>query len=142
MKDKKYELLFNKISKASEIKNYFDVVLMIMSYSQQIKILHWQTNSYAQHKAFDGVYEAILDSMDTFVEVMQGKYGRFNIDSNNTIKLDNYASVNIVDFNNKFTNYLVNVLPTYFDSKDTELLNIRDEMLQEVNQLKYLLTLG
>ena len=39
-------------------------------------------------------------------------------------------------------NYLINELPTMLDTKkDTDLLNIRDEILSSVNQTKYLLTL-
>ena len=39
-------------------------------------------------------------------------------------------------------NYLINELPTMLDAKkDTDLLNIRDEILGSVNQTKYLLTL-
>jgi hypothetical protein len=39
-------------------------------------------------------------------------------------------------------NYLINELPTMLDAKkDTDLLNIRDEILASVNQTKYLLTL-
>jgi hypothetical protein len=39
-------------------------------------------------------------------------------------------------------NYLINELPTMLDpKKDTDLLNIRDEILASVNQTKYLLTL-
>jgi hypothetical protein len=39
-------------------------------------------------------------------------------------------------------NYLINELPTMLDSaKDTDLLNIRDEILGSVNKTKYLLTL-
>jgi hypothetical protein len=37
---------------------------------------------------------------------------------------------------------LVNDVPTMLDAKkDTDLLNIRDEMLADVNKTKYLLTL-
>jgi hypothetical protein len=39
-------------------------------------------------------------------------------------------------------NYLINELPMMLDSnKDTDLLNIRDEILGSVNKTKYLLTL-
>jgi hypothetical protein len=38
--------------------------------------------------------------------------------------------------------YFINELPTMLNAKtDTDLLNIRDEMLASVNQTKYLLTL-
>jgi len=36
---------------------------------------HWQTRSYANHKALAKYYEAIPDLVDTLVESWMGKYG-------------------------------------------------------------------
>jgi hypothetical protein len=43
---------------------------------------------------------------------------------------------------NSFEDYLMNELPKEIDDSQTELLNIRDEMLGVVQQTKYLLTLS
>ena len=43
---------------------------------QQIKLLHWQTKSYARHKAYDDIYHSLGDLVDKFVEMYMGKYGR------------------------------------------------------------------
>ena len=36
---------------------------------------HWQTRSYANHKALGKYYEAIPDLVDTLIESYMGKYG-------------------------------------------------------------------
>jgi hypothetical protein len=43
---------------------------------------------------------------------------------------------------NSFEDYLMNELPKEIDESQTQLLNIRDEMLGVVQQTKYLLTLS
>jgi len=43
---------------------------------------------------------------------------------------------------NSFEDYLMNELPKEIDESQTELLNIRDEMLGVVQRTKYLLTLS
>jgi hypothetical protein len=47
-----------------------------------------------------------------------------------------------MDFMNQIAAYLIDELPAMLDPrKDTDLLNLRDEMLGSVNKTKYLLTL-
>lgn len=118
----------------------FSAILTMLTYRQQFKINHWQTEAYAQHMAFDKIYDSLDDSIDTFVEVIQGKYGRFKVGAA-SIPLVDLSSLDPIAHATSFADYLVETLPTFVQPKDTELLNIRDEMLAQVNQLKYLLTL-
>jgi len=46
---------------------------------EQIKIYHWQTMTYARHKATDDVLKELDENIDMFVEVYMGKYGRPNM---------------------------------------------------------------
>ena len=106
----------------------------------QLKVYHWQTQSYAQHQAFGSTYDTLNELIDTFIEVYTGKYG--NVKSKITYKfeLESYDEnfMNFVDSCVKFLSNLQNEL----DSADTDLLNIKDEMLAEINKLKYLLSLN
>ena len=116
-------------------------ILELLSFQMQIKILHWQTTSYAQHMAFGGIYDFLNDAIDKFVEVYQGKYGRIKF-GETEIEFDNIINVNIKKFVSDFESYLTGKLPTVVDTtSDTDLLNLRDEILSETKKLKYLLTL-
>ena len=42
----------------------------------QFHIWHLQTESFAQHKLFQELYEGVLDLADSILEQYQGKYGR------------------------------------------------------------------
>lgn len=106
---------------------------------QQFRILHWETKSYARHSAYGQIYGTFDGLIDTFMETHMGKYGRPKFDSLN-IELQSMKNVKINDFLDNSIMFLNN-LSQKLSEKDTDLLNIRDEMLGEINKLKYLLTL-
>jgi hypothetical protein len=109
---------------------------------EQIKLYHWQTKSYARHKATDGVIDALDKNIDKFVEVYMGKYGRPKMTPrNNTIKIGNLSETSIVKFIKACIRVLQTDLVKGLKPTDTDLMNIRDEMLAELDQLLYLFTL-
>ena len=106
---------------------------------QQLRIFHWQTESFAQHKAFGKAYEELDGLIDDFVEIYIGKYGKIKAKLTYNIELDNLSD-NYLTYINDYIKYLISI-SSELDEKDTDLLNIRDEMLAVLNKLKYLLTL-
>jgi DNA-binding ferritin-like protein len=108
----------------------------------QIKILHWQTSIYSQHEAFGKIYDELSDLIDLYVEIFIGKYGKIKSKHGFDIKLDDISTVNINSFVEESCEYLLTTFVKSLDTnKDTDLFNIRDEMLAQLNKLKYLLTL-
>ena len=65
------------------------IISPLIRMQQQLRIFHWQTRSYAQHKAFGKAYESLDDHIDDFVEVFMGKYGRPIAHINFSVDLDN-----------------------------------------------------
>lgn len=119
-----------------------NIVTKLLTYQNQVKIQHWQTTSYSEHKSLGDLYDSLADSIDEFIETFMGKYGRIISQTNFNLVLENYKNLGPMSLMNDMENYLVNELPTMLDSKkDTDLLNIRDEILGSVNKTKYLLTL-
>jgi DNA-binding ferritin-like protein len=117
------------------------ILTTLITYQNQYRVFHWQTKSYSQHKAFGMAYEELNEEIDDFLESYQGKYGRVVATSTFEVSLDNYSE-KFPETNEEFISFLVSELPSYLDKADTDLLNIRDEILGKINQLKYLLTLG
>ena len=112
------------------------------SMREQIKLYHWQTNQFARHKATDEVLEALDGSVDKYVEVYMGKYGRPKITSStNTVRVQNMADKTAAKFIKMCIVYLEGPLVKRLKPTDTDLINIRDEMLAELNKLLYLYTL-
>jgi hypothetical protein len=117
----------------------------LLTIQNQFKVYHWQTQkkpgSYAQHIAFGTAYDELTPLIDDFVEIFQGKRGVLMGRDGFTINLQNLDDTPNV-FIDEFVNYLTQSVPQALDSTaDTDLLNIRDEMLAILNQTKYRLML-
>jgi hypothetical protein len=72
---------------------------------------------------------------------MMGKYGRPNFESEFVIAFQDIKSINIQNFIDGIVEFLVGMTEILDTKYDTDLLNIRDEILASINKLKYLLTL-
>lgn len=119
------------------------IILNLIKLQNQLRINHWQTESYAQHKAFGKAYENLEGLLDNLVEIHQGKYGRISYSSPASIELVNMKELDIDRVLVEATDYLSSEFGNDVDpQKDTDCLNIRDEILSELNKLKYLLTLN
>ena len=106
-----------------------------------VKLYHWKTRSYAQHKATDELYARLNENIDKFVEVLLGKdQSRIKM-IESKLYVPDYS--NTEDFKKKIHGYrefLIN-MNRYFDQKkDTDLLSIRDDILVDINQFLYLMT--
>ena len=114
---------------------------MMLQMQNQYKIFHWQTMSYSQHNSFGGVYSSLSDKIDEFIETYMGKYGRVISASTFNISLANYASADFIAVTDNYIEFLIGLSSQLDNAKDSDLLNIRDEILGSLNKLKYLLTL-
>lgn len=118
------------------------VIVNLLKIQNQLRILHWQTMSYAQHKAFGKTYDDLDELIDTLVEIHQGKYGIITYDSPIDFGLVNLEEIEIDQILIQLNDYLTGPFNEMHDPvKDTDCLNIRDEILTVINRLRYLLTL-
>jgi hypothetical protein len=116
------------------------VITPFLKLLNQLKIYHWQTKSYAEHKAFGNAYEVLDDLIDTFVETYMGKFGVPKARLKFDIEADNYDE-NHTQFVKDFISSLLVMRSELNPDTDTELQNILDEMTAELEKLLYLLTL-
>jgi hypothetical protein len=109
---------------------------------EQIKLYHWQTGVFARHKATDEVLSALDSAIDLYVETYMGKYGRPNITrTTNLVQIKNMSEKSVIKFVKDCLAYIQGGLVKGLKPTDTDLFNIRDEMLGELNKLLYLFTL-
>jgi hypothetical protein len=120
------------------------IVTMYLQMLNTIKLYHWKTLSYAQHKATDELYTNLNLNIVTFVEIMLGKTGtRVNLTGQKTLPLLDYTNVN--DFTKEVNKYKQFLIDMNKDAglnitNNSDLLNVRDEILGNLNQFTYLLT--
>lgn len=117
-----------------------NIITPLIQFQQQLRIFHWQTQSYAQHKAFGEAYESFDDLIDTFVETFMGAFGKSKPTNTFTFALEPLDSPKTVEMVIEDFEYYLRQMDGEL-SDYSELLNIRDEMNGELQKLKYLLTL-
>ena len=115
-----------------------EIASKLVEIHNQLRLFHWQTTSYARHQAYGGAYEALDGLIDNFVEVLMGKYGRVPA---LPMKVYNRNEKDCMTFIDETIAILLGLSTMLSPTNDTDLLNIRDEMVAEFNKLKYLLTL-
>lgn len=106
----------------------------------QIKIYHWQTSSYAEHKALGKAYEALDGLVDTFIESYMGSTGE-KVKAGFKLTLTDYTPKSAKELMDQAYTFMTGELDNALSGK-SELLNIRDEMLGVIQQTRYLLTLS
>ena len=115
----------------------------MLTLRNQVKIYHWETKVYARHKATDDLVDKLDDNIDKFVEVYIGKYGRPTLNSRTgRIMIRNFNDKEAPVLLKQAIHWMTHKLPTLLKKEDTDLLNIRDEILADLNQTLYLFTLA
>jgi len=110
-----------------------DLVLTLLHSATNTHILHWQSKSYAEHKALGAFYEALPDLVDNLVEAIQGRY-----DTTLEFPVDYYPP-------EKTGKLELHDLSEYFEEKrkvlpqDSEIQNIADEIQALIDSTLYLL---
>jgi hypothetical protein len=119
------------------------IVLKSLQIQAQMRILHWQTTSYAEHSAFDNFHKATRKIVDNMVEAIQGKYGRIMLGGIDSIQVSDYGNLKLnvflLDVENFFFTEIYNC--GIDKERDSEIENIIQEFRAEIDKLKYLLTL-
>jgi hypothetical protein len=118
-----------------------EITLKLVQIQLQFKFLHWQTFGDAKHRAYGEIYDSLGDIIDKFVESMMGKYGRIEFESEFSIMFQDIKALSVQDFLDGITEFLVSMTEQLDPKYDTDLLNLRDEILGDINQTKYRLTL-
>ena len=118
-----------------------EFILKLVQIQNQFRFLHWQTFGDAKHRAYGGIYDSLGETIDTFTEAMMGKYGRPEFPAEFSIMFQDINKLSMQNFIDGICEFLISMTEGLDPKFDTDLLNLRDEMLRLVNKLKYLLTL-
>ena len=101
-----------------------------------IKLYHWRTHSYSEHKATDNLHEALSEQVDSFVEKLLGsKHTRATLTH---MRMNSYNTLPGLKRRIEHYKQYLKRMPA---SLGTDLLNIRDELLGSLNQFSYMLSL-
>lgn len=124
------------------------IVTQMLQMLMTVKLYHWNTLSFSTHKATDELYGSLNTLIDQFVEVLLGKHN--NISERNKQEILSVKTLHLHTYkdNGKFKHqletykkYLIGLNKHFNNGENSDLLNIRDEILATLNKISYLLTL-
>ena len=127
------------------LKNFQrEITVKFLEILLMIKLFHWKTTSFATHKATDELYASLNTNIDNFIEVLLGKSGsRTDLLNNKNIALiDLNSQEQLKSKIDSIKGYLVDLdsNKALRTMSNTDLFNIRDEILGNLNKFLYLLT--
>ena len=130
-----------KINYRIKNKDKSHIIRIFLEVLNMVKLYHWKTHSYAQHKATDELYSRLNEHIDKFIEILMGK------DESRIKMLE--KRIDLIDPNNthdfktriyEYREFLTDINMFFDNKKDSDLLNVRDEILGDINQFLYLMT--
>ena len=120
------------------------IVTTFLKMLNTVKLYHWKTTSFAQHKATDELYSNMNKNIDSFIEIMLGKTGdRIKLPERSSIIISDYSNVSgFTREINFYKQFLINMSndKNLSETYNTDLMTVRDELLGNLNQFSYLLT--
>lgn len=119
-----------------------NIVNFFFQFINNVKLYHWQTHSYARHKAADELFEKIISLSDEFMESFIGRYGRPKMEKKDLdIVIKEFSDEEITKYLKSCVAFLTKDITRQLSTSDVELLNIRDELVGHVTKALYLFTL-
>ena len=129
----------------AEENPYGEMTARLLALTAQIRVLHWQTKSYAEHTALGGFYDSLTYKLDSLIESLQGNVGTISMPEK--IEQVFYNMDTIESFFGDLLGYGEMVLadikglqPLVADMDDVKV--ILDDIQQAASRLVYLLRLS
>jgi DNA-binding ferritin-like protein len=117
------------------------IVMFFFELQLNLKMYHWTTTQYSNHKTTNKLFDKLSDLIDSFVEKYMGAFSRPVLKSGTSIPIQNMTKTKYIKLLKQAQDYLRGDLEKVI-AKNSELLNIRDEMLGELDQSLYFATLN
>lgn len=104
----------------------------LLAARNQSHIFHWQTTSYAAHKALNKFYDEVLELTDGLVETYQGRYG---IIRGYTSPVSFKEDDQVVPYFEALSKYVETARKTI--TQDSYIQNEIDEVVRLIESTKY-----
>jgi DNA-binding ferritin-like protein len=129
--------MINK-SNGQGIMSLESIASKLTYFQEQLHLLHWQTSSYAEHKATGKLYEYLQDFRDDLMEKLMGYTSRKPM----SIKIDPIGSTDVTLVVSDLMSF-ASSLKSYGESNSYhDVSNLADALSGEAAKTKYLLTLS
>ena len=117
-----------------------DLITFFFKLSSSLKLYHWKTSLYSRHVSSGALFDSVILITDNFMETYFGKYGKGKISSVDC-SAELYDDKEVVQFLREAVLFLNDIVKNELVKEiDTELLNIRDDLVGSINKTLYLFT--
>lgn len=114
------------------------VAAKLTYFHEQLHLLHWQTQSYAEHQALGALYDYVHDFKDGVVEKLMGYMGK----RPSIYKIDPLTNCTAMSCVESLCNF-ASELKMYGERNSFhDICNLADSLSGEAAKTKYLLTLS
>lgn len=117
------------------------IVEYLLAMYDTLKLYHWSTTSFARHSATDELVQEVLKTTDRLVEVYLGRYGRPVYPTGLTMRIRQLSDVEAVAQLREYGRWLKTDFLATVKANDTDILNLRDELMSSLHQALYRYTL-
>ena len=120
-----------------------ELVSFLFCMSDEIRLYHWRTRSHARHKATCQALAELSTLVDSLVETFIGRYDRPHYPAGfvqlTVRELSDDVAEEVVK---SYCNWMKTSFHHLVREHDTDLLNLRDEVLASLHRLLYQFTLA
>jgi hypothetical protein len=118
------------------------LIVFFFGLRNNLYLYHLTTYKYSRHVASGSLVDKLDNLIDKFLEIYFGKYGRPDQFEDVDLKLCKSSDAESYMGLSTYINFLNDEIPLLVKPNDTDLLNIRDEMVGILNNTKYLFELS
>ena len=111
-------------------RNHGKTIITCLDFLNNLKLFHWNTHSYSEHMASDELFEDLTKKIDKLIE----SFLQVRVPIRATISLNTNKSVFLKKLK-QFKQFMNKV------SLPNELYSLRDEIVIDIDQFEYRLTL-
>jgi hypothetical protein len=117
-----------------------DLITFFFRLSSSLKLYHWKTSMYPRHVSSGDLFDTVISTTDKFMEIYFGKYGKGQIASLEC-SADLYDDREVISFLREAIMFLNDLVKNKLvKESDSDLLNIRDDLVGHINATLYLFT--
>jgi hypothetical protein len=109
-----------------------NVAKYLLGVMANLRLLHWQSRTYARHVASDGLLKELESLMDKYVEAQMGRYGLLMMSGS----IELHDKMDPIKYVKSIRDNLMS-----FEITEPDLTSVRDDMVLVLNRTLYLFTL-
>lgn len=127
---------------SQQIDQVSHCTMFFLNLQSQLRLYHWQTKSYARHKASDKLISKIVELSDTFIETFIGATGvRPKAFPEVQHVLQDMSDACVIDYLHVIEDFLIRDVQILVEH-NTALESLRDDLLGAVYQALYMFSLS